>query len=261
MIAKLIRRVSQPYRTALASLALVMAVAVPNNSSAAMTVFDPFNLAQNMRQAIESVKSNLTLTSQLTQLMTTVETLQKTYSTIESTIGSLGLNLLQIDNQLKEISTADMQAQIQQECGDLDPVGAIMSFAGFDMNTDVRTQQRKVCQQIIETQTHKYNTAVNMLAHMNGYSNTLRKISDSFATIASFASGDRQALTYHTNETLSAMTMEMNNAEQMMKADDATIAALQTRQSQLAKVALRGSSSMIGNAMQGVIFAAAFSAN
>ncbi|WP_146745366.1 hypothetical protein [Dyella jiangningensis] len=260
MTAKLIRHVIQPYRVALASLVLVTAAAVPSGAMA-ITVFDPTNFVQNLRQAIESAKSNLTLASQLSQLMTTVETLQKTYSTIESTIGSMGLNLLQIDNQLKKISTADMQAQIQQECGGLDPVGAVMSFAGFDMNTDVRTQQRKVCQQIIEAQTHKYNTAVDMLTHMNGYSSTLGKISDSFAKITNFASGDRQALTYHTNETLSAMTMDMNNAEQMMKADDATIAALQTRQSQLAKVALRGSSSMIGNAMQGVIFASAFSAN
>lgn len=260
MIAKLIRHVSRPYRVALLSFALVTAAAAPNNAAAGI-VFDPTNFVQNLKSAIESAQSNITLGSQLTELISTAKTLQDTYSTLQSTIGSMGFNLLEIDNKLQEVSVADMQAQIQQECGSFDPVGAVMSFAGYDMTKDVPTQQRQVCQKIIETQTHKYNTAVDLLQRMNGYSSQLNKIADSFSRILDYAAGDRQALTYHTNQTLSEVTMDMNNADQMMRADDATIAALQARQSQLAKVALRGSNSMIGNAMQGVIFAGAFSAN
>jgi conjugal transfer/entry exclusion protein len=260
MIAKFIRYIGRPCRAALSPLALVMVIAAPN-CEGAMTVFDPLNLAQNVQQVANEIKQLTAMGEQLGELQKSFQQLQDTYNTIQSTIGSMGLNLLTIDNQLKEISTSDMQAQIQQECGDLDPVGAALSFAGFDMNTDVRTQQRKVCQQIIETQTDKYNTAVRLLNNMTGYSSTLSNISDSFGKIAAFAAGDREALSYRTNEALSTMTMDMNNADQKMKADDATISALQTRQSQLAKVALRGSSSMIGDAMQAVIFTGAFSAN
>lgn len=260
MIAKLIHHIRGPYRIALVSLAFVTAAGTPNGVGA-ITVFDPSNFAQNVQQVANEVTQIGKMTAQLTQLQQTFKQLQDTYNTIQSTISSMGLNLLQIDNQLQEISESDKQSQIQQECGGFDPVGTALSFAGFDMSKDVRTQQRLVCQQLIEAQAHKYNTAVRLLKNMNGYSSTLSNISNSFSKIAAFAAGDRDALAYRSNEALSTMTADMNNAEQQIKADDVTIAVLQVRQSQLAKVALRGSNSMVGNAMQAVIFTGAFSAN
>ncbi|MDR3444990.1 MULTISPECIES: hypothetical protein [unclassified Dyella] len=195
--------------------------------------------------------------TQITSLADQLSQLEQTYSTIKNTISSMGLNLLPISNSLPIISDSDAQTTATNQCPGADPVSMVANVFGVDMSSDIKGQQTQICYQIVMRQIHKYNIVAGMLNRMNDYSNNLSSLVSGLNSLDAFASGSRQVSQAQTSQSQNALSVEMANVDQQIKADDAIIATLKERQSMLAQTAMKGT--MLGNAMQVVTFGAALS--
>lgn len=193
--------------------------------------------------------------TQITSLANQLTQLEQTYNTIKNTISSMGLNLLPINNSLPVISDSDAQATAQGQCPGADPVSMVANVFGVDMSSDIKTQQTQICYQIAMRQIHKYNIVAKMLNRMNDFSSNLNSLVAGLNSLDAFASGSREVSQAQTNQSQNALSVEMANVEQQIRADDAIISTLKERQSTLAQTAMKGS--MLGNAMQVVTFGAA----
>lgn len=195
--------------------------------------------------------------TQIASLADQLAQLQQTYSTIKNTISSMGLNLIPINNSLPVISDSDAKATATEQCPGADPVNLAANVFGVDMSSDIKVQQTQICYQIVMRQIHKYNIVAGMLNRMNDFSSNLSGLVQGLNTLNAFASGSRETSQVQTSQAQNALSVEMANVEQQIKADDAIISTLKERQSMLAQNAMKGT--MLGNAMQVVTFGAALS--
>lgn len=206
--------------------------------------------------------------SQLAQLLQQYTQMVTQYESMLTTLKSLNLNVMQVNNQLPLIT--DVAGQVAQACpGSSSLVGSAMNMLGMDssiIDGQIVTQQRTICAKITTLQVDKYNTVAKMLNHMNDYFAGLKQLNDTADQLigaVSNAIGNREALQNQTSQTQAALSAEMANVEQHLRAVDATIAALQNQQSLLANIALKGSNAtgpaaLAGQIIQAGAFAAAF---
>jgi hypothetical protein len=106
-------------------------------------------------------------------------------------------------------------------------------------------------------QIDKYNVVAKMLNRMNDYSSNLSNLVSTLNGLDALASGSREVSQTQTSQSQNALSLEMANVDQQIKADDAIISTLKERQSMLAQTAMKGT--MLGNAMQIVTFGTALS--
>lgn len=184
------------------------------------------------------------------------------YTSMLTTLKSLNLNVMQVNNQLQPIT--DTTALVQQACpGTTDPLSIAASLVGLDpaeLTGDIKTAQNKICQRITLLQIDKYNKAATMLNHMNDYFAGLQQLTakaDEIVGEALHAVGDRGGVQNQTGQTQTSLSVEMSNIKQQLRANDAAIATLQAQQSMLGNIAVKGSPTLIGNAMQTIGFGAA----
>ncbi|WP_266169275.1 hypothetical protein [Dyella subtropica] len=184
------------------------------------------------------------------------------YTSMLTTLKSLNLNVMPVNNQLQPIT--DTAPLVQQACpGTTEPLSMAAGFVGLDtaeLTGDIKTTQNKICQRITLLQIDKYNKVVNMLNHMNDYFAGLQQLAsnaDGIVGEATHAVGDRGAVQNQTSQAQTSLSIEMSNIEQQLRVNDAAIATLQAQQSMLGHIAVKGSPSLIGNAMQTIAFGAA----
>jgi hypothetical protein len=203
---------------------------------------------------------------QLGQLVTEYQQLVTQYTSMLSSIGSLqNIGLSSISNSQMAIIT-DPSSLVAQNCPSAtDPVGMVVGALGLDamsMTANIQASQNKICQQITMLQIHKYNTVAQVLNEMNSYFSTLTSLNDKAGEIVGAvtnAVGDREALGNQQSQAQAALAAKIANVQGQLSADDAAISTLQAQQSMLGNIAIKGSNSMIGNAMQSVVFAGALS--
>jgi prefoldin subunit 5 len=198
-----------------------------------------------------------------------------------SSLGSLvnGLNIS--GSSLQTISDADKVTLVNQSC----PGPSLLSAQGLaqmlttalnanaGLTGNIQQSQQNICQQIVLLQVDKYNRTVAMLGRINGYGNTLAQLQNTLNTVDAALKGIT-ALTSggSISQSIADLTSQMNSAQQnrsgldaemkayqaSISADDAAISSLQMMQSNLGKVALHGSPSLLGQVIQAGAFAAAF---
>lgn len=136
-------------------------------------------------------------------------------------------------------------------------VSTVMNSMSSLMSKSITQTQQMLCEQIVLTQIEKYNETVDMLNNLHDkYGNQLEQLENVFGKSASMADSGRasgQAQKYS-----DGLATEMSNWQARMNAYDAAIDTLQNQQSILAHVALKGSSTPLGNVIQATTFAAAF---
>lgn len=204
--------------------------------------------------------------SQLAQLISQYNQMITQYQAMMSSIGALqNIGLSSINNSQMAIIN-DAGPFVAQACPNAtDPVGMITGALGLNaasLTGDIKKSQNQICQQITILEIHKYNTVAQILNEMNTYFSSLQSVSQKAEGIVSAfsnAMGDRQAVNNQYNEAQSKMTAKFANVQKQLEADDAAISALKAQQSILGNIALKGSNSFIGNAMQTVVFAGALS--
>lgn len=240
-------------RASVASLALLMITSFAARPvDAQVPVTDTAAIVSNERsQAMQLAK----MVDQYTQMV-------EQYTAMLTDLRSLNLNVATINNQLQPIT--DASALVQQACPGATDVSAVASnLVGLnvaEMKEDIRTSQTKICQRITLLQIDKYNKVVNMLNRMNTYFVGLQQVTskaDQLAQKTAHALGNRDMVKYQADQLQATLGIEMSNIEQQLRANDAAIATLQAQQSMLGTVALKGSQSLIGDAMSVIAFGAA----
>jgi hypothetical protein len=215
----------------------------------------------------EGFKSQLAKTissyeKQLQQLKTQVDqytTQLQQYQQMLSTIQNIPNNLSLSTNQLTHLTDTD--ALIRGKCsGTSSPgglVSSLMNSMSSLMSQSITQTQQAICGQIVITQVKQYNDTVDMINKLHDqYGDQYQKLDSLFGSDNSMADSGRasgQAQKYS-----DGLATEMSDWQARMKADDAVIETLQNQQSILGRVAMRGSSTVLGNVIQATTFAAAF---
>ena len=205
--------------------------------------------------------------NQLTQIQHMVQEYTQMitqYTAMLTSLGSLqNLGLSTTQNSQMTLIT-DPGPFVQQACPNAtDPVGTVLGVVGLNatsLTSDIKRSQNQICQQITILEIHKYNTVAEILNEMNSYVAALQGIDDKANAIigaVTNAVGDRQAVNNQTSMAQARFSQRFADVQQKLQADDAAINTLKAQQSILGNIALKGSNSIVGNAMQTVVFAAA----
>ncbi|MBD8873460.1 hypothetical protein [Rhodanobacter sp. DHB23] len=182
---------------------------------------------------------------------------QETQTTLQliSSVQGLTSNMSLLPNQMQEIT--DASPIIEANCGsNLGIVGDLLNNVTSLINQNITQRQAQICAQIVQTQVDEYNLNVQMLQRLDqysGYFSQVEGIISKAKTLGDANSANNQAQQYD-----ASMNTEMNNFRTLIQAKESTIQSLQGIQSALAQQAMRGNSSLIGNAVQGVALTAAF---
>jgi hypothetical protein len=210
-------------------------------------------LAQSTAQY---TKQGLQYSKQLEQYYQQVEQ----YKQILMTVKGLGTNISFSSNQLQPIG--DPTELVEQNCpgasGGSMVSGLVTSIAStISGNTPIITAQQQICANITMLQIDQYNRTIAILGKLDEYGSTLQKLnklSNEVSTLGTTSGATTQAATY------SATTAyAMQHWRAAIAGDEAIIQALNKQQSILARVALRGSSSVVGTVVQAAALKAAFS--
>jgi hypothetical protein len=222
------------------------------NASAQWAVIDVVNIQTNT-------------TGFAQQLAQTVQQYQQEvqqYQQLLMTVQGLGTNISLLSSNLQPIT--DASDLVQQNCPGApggSVIGTLMSTvtSAISPTQPITTSQQQICVQIVLVQIDKYNQTATVLGKLNTYSNSLQKLSqiaNSVDSLGTTSGATTQATTYS-----SELATEMASWESNMRADDTIISSLQQQQSLLAKTALSGSNTILGNVVQAAALKAAFTLN
>jgi hypothetical protein len=199
------------------------------------------------------------------QLAKTVSQLQQEvaqYEQLLNTVEGLGTNISFTPNQLQPIS--DYSSLIDQNC----PSGTSGSIASSLVTSIASTisptqslaaSQQQLCAQITMVQIDEYNKTVDIANQLGGLGGTLQKLNqlaNEVNSLGTSAGATTQAETY-----TATVSSAMNDWQIKVAGDDKLIAALQQQQGILARVAMRGQNTPLGNVIQAGTLAAWFAAN
>lgn len=223
--------------------------------SAQVVVVDPGSIASNEQGfATQLAKTIEQYAKQIQQYETQLQQYQQMLSSIQSLSNGLSL----APNQLQHVTNTE--SLIQGKCSNASSpaslVSSVMNSMSSLMTQSITQTQQMLCGQIVTTQIHKYNTTVDMLNKLNGYSNQFQQVEGIARSISTVADSGRAAT--QVEKYSSAVTTEMGHWQAQMKADDAVIETLQNQQSILGHIALKGNSTALGNVVQATTFARAF---
>jgi hypothetical protein len=199
------------------------------------------------------------------QLAKTVEQLQQEvaqYEQLLNTVEGLGTNISLVPNQLQPIG--DPTALVDQSCpgasGGALVSSVVTSIASSLTGTaSITDQQQELCQKITLLQIDEYNKTVDIANKIGGYGGTLQKLNtlaNEVNTLGTSSGATTQAQTYAAN-----ITTEMNDWQTQLAGDENLIKALQAQQGILARTAMRGQNTPLGNVIQAGALAAWFAAN
>lgn len=240
-------------------LALVLAfggVGFASGASAQWAVIDAGNIATNQAGfASQLAKTVEQYAQQIKQYQTQLQQYQQMLSSIRNLSNGLSL----APNRLQQITNTD--ALIQGKCaGASSPAGlvsSVMNSMSSLMTQSITQTQQMLCAQIVLTQVDKYNKTVIMLNRLHDdYGGQFQQMDQMAAGVDTQADAERAAT--QVAKYSSAVSTDMSNWQAQMQADDAVISTLQSQQSILGHVALKGSSTVLGNVVEAATFAAAF---
>jgi len=244
-----------PRRHWLAVTMTFVCILVAGGVSAQVVVVDPGSIASNEQGFATQLAKTI---EQYAKQIQQYETQLRQYQQMLSSIQSLNNGLSLAPNQLQHVTnTASL---IRGKCASTSSpagiVSGVMNSMSSLMAQSITQTQQMLCGQIVTTQIDKYNKTVDMLNKLNGYSNQFQQVESIARSISTVADSGRAAT--QVEKYSSAVATEMSNWQAQMKADDAIIETLQNQQSILGHIALKGSSTVLGNVIQATTFAAAF---
>ncbi|MGJ7491920.1 hypothetical protein [Variovorax sp. ZT4R33] len=186
------------------------------------------------------------------------------YKQMIATVMNLDFKSLLPTAQLQKIT--DTAKLIQQACpgsGSL-VTDLISSIGPMDFNSaSIKQNQDRICQNIVQLRITSYNETVDMLGRLQQYNGLFQQI-DQLRNMASGSEssvGDMQANTNEAVRNTNKLQNEMSNWQARMTIYETAIKTLESQQSVLASVALKGKASLTGKAIQAATFAGAFSSH
>lgn len=252
-----------PSYTRQSALALALLTGfLTGTASAQVLVTDQASIASNqegfqsqLAQTVSQyVKQGLQYEQQIQQYVTQVQQYEQILTSIQG-LATGGIQLT--GGQLQQIT--DASNLIQQSCpgaGGGGILGDMTSIVTSSFSQSITTTQQNICAQIVLAQVHKYNATVKVVNDTQQFGQELQQITAKLGNMTSQGDSDRIAANASAHN--DQIASEMVDWQSQMAKDDAVIATLQQQQGILAKVALNGSNTILGNVVQASAFAAAF---
>jgi hypothetical protein len=208
-------------------------------------------LAQTVEQY---TKQGMQYAKQLEQYQQQVQQYEQILTSIQS-LATGGITLT--SGRLTPIS--DASNLIQQSCPGANGggiLGSMTSIVTSTFDSSITKNQQNICAQIVLAQVDKYNKTVKMVNDTQQFGQELQQITASLSQMST--QGDSNRVSANTGTHSEQLAWEMQDWQSQMKNDDTIIATLQQQQGILAKVALNGSNTILGNVVQAAAFAKAF---
>jgi hypothetical protein len=195
------------------------------------------------------------------QLMQYEKQIQQ-YQQLLMTVAGLGTNISFSSNKLKRID--DYAEIIEQNCpapaGGSIVSSVVTSIASsISASQSITESQNQICAQITMVQIDQYNKTIEISNLLDGYGGTLQKLNklaNQINSLGSASGATTQAETYS-----ATVSFAMKHWQTQMEGGDALIKALEHEQTILARVAMRGKSTVLGNVVQAATLEAWFAAN
>lgn len=244
---------SHSYRNRIA-LALLIGLCACG-AHAQVLVTDSDSIANNKAGfASQLAKTVDQYAKQLDQYETQLEQYKAILSSIQG-LAAGGISLM--PNTLQPIN--DSSSLVQQSCpgaGGGGVLGDLSSIVTSTFSRSITTTQQNICAQIVLAQVDKYNKTIKIINDMQQFGAALKDLTNQITSVTN--QGDSNRVSANASVQNQQISADMANWDTQMKADDAVISTLQEQQGILAKVALNGSNTILGNVVQAGAFAAAF---
>lgn len=246
-------------RRAVAAAALAVSLACGTVSAqvlvASPTITAGITASNHADSALSYARQGLEYAKQLEQY----EVQLQQYEQMVMKVRGLGSNVSITPNNLQPIN--DPANLIAQNCpsssGGSIVAGVVTSIASaFSPGDSITKSQQTICAKIVTLQVDKYNKTVIILNELNKYGGTLQQLNDLANEVTNVGNASN---TITQAETVSAtMARSMSDWQTAVAGDDAIIKALKEQQEILAKVALNGHPTVLGDVVQAAAFAKAF---
>ncbi len=265
MNASKLFRTRCPFRKTAAAVTLSLSCGLFTSTAHAQFV-DYAAIAQRLGEFLQTaIREGRDAADQATQISnqaTQISNQIQQYQALISKIMNFSISSLfpQPGAQLSLIT--DVHAFIKQACpGSQDIVQTVLGALNLnnvlDMNGNIIQQQQRICQNITLLQIDNFNMAVNALDELKKYQDMLKKLDAE--SNANTNPGSVQAVGTLSAQLQASLLTAMKDKEERFKANNSAIATLQSQQSILANIALKGKASTVGTIVQAGAFAAAFS--
>lgn len=180
------------------------------------------------------------------------------YEQILTSIQSLATGGITLTSE-KLIPISDASNLIQQSCPGASGggmLGSMISFVTSSFDNSITKNQQDICVQIVLVKIDKYNTTVKVVNDTQRFGQELQQITTTLSKMTT--QGDSDRVTANTAAHSEQLAWEMQDWQSQMKKDDAIISTLEQQQGILAKMALNGHHTILGNVVQAAAFAKAF---
>lgn len=217
------------------------------------------DVAANETQTTQLAKQVLQYEKQIQQYTTQLEQLRNMLTKIQS----LGQGISLVPKTLGPLSSDDTQKLVEQACPGA-PTGGMVSgvisgLLGNANDMPIAERQQLICKQITLLQVDEYNITAQALSELTTQASTIQKISDIINTISSM--GESSSASSEVQGYMAQLSYANGTWQRQIDADEAMIATLQQQQGILAKVALKGSNTILGHVVNAVALKAAFTLN
>ncbi len=241
-----------PRSNRLAAVCVVVACLFASSASAQVLTLDNTNNATNIAGFAK-------------QLAQTVQQYQVEFQTLQNmlvTAQSLGTTPPTFTSQLPMIN--DTSQLISAKCPGATGTSAVTDImntitTSLAPSSYIVTAQQQICAQIVQLQVKEYNATATLYNKMPQYGTSIQQLTQLANSINSM--GSSSAVQTQAQSYSSQLSTDVSGWQTELQSDDAMIQSLQQQQSILARVALHGSNTILGNVVQATALEAAFKAN
>lgn len=255
-------RVARQKKGLVLALALGCSVCT-GNAGAQWIVSDPILEGQtataNVTEGTQLAKQILQYEQQIQQYTTQLEQLRNILTKIQS----LGSNISLVPKSLEKLSPAQQDQLVDQACpgAPLGGVitGAISGLLGSSNDQPITQRQQLICKEIALLQVDQYNITATALGELTVQQSTVQKLGNVVSSISTL--GESNSATSQAQGYIAQLQTASDTWNAQIKADKAMIDTLEQQQGILAKVALTGGNTILGNVVQAAALKAAFAIN
>lgn len=237
---------------ATSALAQVLVTDVPAETSANAAV---------TKQIAQYAKQLEQLTHEVNTDVQTLETYQALISSITNVINNPIGALIPPNSNMPHISTSQISALTQYQCGSTSSSGGSGSILGSLVNAihlggnNIPQMQQQICSDIVFVQADSYNATADLYNQMPQFHKSLSGLSNLMSSINNVEGGNAsaQATTFSAQQKQAIADWKSRTTM-----DKDIVESLQAQQSTLAKQLMHGTPGLAGDAIQTAAFAAAF---
>jgi hypothetical protein len=243
----------------IATLALASAFAA-GNAGAGIPVTDLGNMPNHIITQINSLLNQINTYTQkfqdYAQYAAEIKHMTQQLTQLGQLFNTLGLNMTSIN----EKTAQDLSDTVKDRCsGNTSILSDVFSSIGLDMNGDIAAQQKVKCIQIVNLQFDQFNEQVRLLKKLKETQAQIKKIEGQMAV--SKENGAMDTNVAQTAKLTAQLLADTQYTETVIRTYEGMIKMVEEDQRQLAKRAMKGENTLIGEILSTTALATALKVN